>query len=138
MAKKKASIPKYKAPARKRSLEVPLLWIGAVAFIGFPLLRDATADPMSRNRYTDRASCECDYGGNHCSWDNATSRWVGPWYARRESDRQAGDPGWGACRTRGPAMAGYLGGSRYVPPQSVESGYRGGFGGTGRVRAAGS
>jgi hypothetical protein len=126
---------------RKRSFEVPLLWIGFAVFAGFPILRDATSDPMMRNRYgNDLRSCECDYGRDRC--ERQQGGWVGPWYARDSVDARADDPGGGACRSRGSRAYAYSGRSSgddtYRGPQSVESGYRGGFGGTGRVRAAGS
>jgi hypothetical protein len=127
---------------RKRSYEVPLLWLGAAAFIGFPILRDATADPMQRNRYgNDRYSCECDYGADRCSYTDRG--WVGPWYAERAADRGAEDPGTGRCWQPRPGGSYYAGTGRpvhdaYRPPSGVERGYRGGFGGTGRIRAAGS
>lgn len=127
---------------RRRSFEVPLLWLGAAAFIGFPILRDATADSMQRNRYgSDRASCECDYGVDRCTYTDGG--WVGPWYADRASDRRGDDPGTGRCwqgRTGGGYYAGGLrpADDAYRAPIGVERGYRGGFGGTGRVRAAGS
>lgn len=121
---------------------VPWLWLGVAAFVGFPMLRDATSDRMQRNRYVDEASCRCDYG-DRCDWDWSQSRaeWVGPWYASSDADRKADDPGAGVCQTR--SGGGYRGGyvyreSGYWGPASVERGYRGGFGGTGRVRAAGS
>jgi hypothetical protein len=130
-------------PGRKRSFQVPLLWIGAAALIGFPILRDATADPMQRAVYWDRESCECDYGAGRCSLQDA--RWVGPWYARKDADRKADDPGVsGQCVTSGRAghyfygSAGYTGASGYRGPRAVENGHRGGFGGTGRVRSAAS
>lgn len=131
---------------RRRSLEVPLLWLGVAAFIGYPLLRDATSDKMQRNRYgSDQFSCECDYGAGACEYQGGT--WVGPWYAVDAADRKADDPGRGTCRERGTGSSGrgyaYSGNSSvqqeaYRGPNGVESGYRGGFGGTGRVRAAGS
>lgn len=131
---------------RRRSLEVPLLWLGVAAFAGFPMLRDATSDPMQRNRYgNDLHSCECDYGQDRCSFQNGG--WVGPWYARDAKDRKPDDPGRGACRERQGGHGGshgYRGSTLvsqddgYRTPSGVERGYRGGFGGTGRVRAAGS
>jgi len=131
---------------RRRSLEVPLLWLGVAAFIGYPVLRDSTSDRMQRNRYgSDQFSCECDYGAGACRYQGGT--WVGPWYAVDAADRKAGDPGRGACRTGSGGHAGhgytYSGASSvqqqaYRGPNGVEAGYRGGFGGTGRVRAAGS
>jgi hypothetical protein len=132
---------KLDSAKRKRSYEVPLLWLGAAAFIGFPMLRDATSDPMRRNRYMDRYSCECDYDSSRCNYDGGS--WVGPWYADRASDRKPDDPGHGQCRSGGGGRYGYYGGggggnSEYRPPTGVEKGYRGGFGGTAHVRAAGS
>lgn len=130
---------------RKRSLEVPLLWLGVAAFVGYPMLRDATSDKMQRNRYgSDQWSCECDYGAGRCNFDNGN--WVGPWYASNAKDRKSDDPGRGACRERHEGGSYYHGGfagangadNAYRGPGSVEAGYRGGFGGTGRVRAAGS
>lgn len=127
---------------RKRSFEVPLLWLGAAAFVGYPMLRDATSDSMLRNRYgNDRYSCECDYGEDRCSY--TPDGWVGPWYARDGGDRRKDDPGSGACYAGRSGYGGYYAGTGRVPPDyrapsGVERGYRGGFGGTGRVRAAGS
>lgn len=130
-------IRKAEPAKRKRSYEVPLLWLGAAAFIGFPMLRDATSDPMRRNRYADRYSCECDYDSSRCEYNEGS--WTGPWYADRAGDRKSGDPGQGQCRSGGVARYGYYGGgSEYHPPIGVEKGYRGGFGGTAHVRAAGS
>lgn len=132
-------------PTRKRSWDVPWMWVGAAVLIGFPMLRDATADRMLRNRYANQYSCECDYGPQRCS--PVGGQWVGPWYARDLAKRATDDPGLGGtCPSRG-ATGGYGGTYRYgsgpapdgyEPPRSVEQGYRGGFGGTGRVRAAGS
>lgn len=131
---------------RRRSLEVPLLWLGVAAFIGYPVLRDSTSDRMQRNRYgSDQFSCECDYGAGACRYQGG--HWFGPWYAVDRADRKPDDPGRGACRTRGAGYGGHAyaysnGGSvqqdAYRGPNGVEAGYRGGFGGTGRVRAAGS
>lgn len=137
----------HEAPGgeRKRSLEVPLLWLGVAAFVGYPMLRDATSDKMQRNRYgSDQWSCECDYGAGRCNFEKGN--WVGPWYAREVTDRKSDDPGRGACRERhaggGYYHGGYAGAGAsddgYRSPRSVEAGYRGGFGGTRRVRAAGS
>jgi hypothetical protein len=127
-------------PPRRRSLVEPLMWVGAAALIGFPILRDATADTMVRNEYHDAASCECDYSGAQCAWNGNTRRFVGPWYAPIGTKPAADDPGGGQCRTR--HASGYYGSgggaADYRGPTSVEAGYRGGFGGTGRVRAAGS
>lgn len=124
---------------RKRSLTVPLLWLGAAALIGYPVVRDLTADRMLRNRYSDVYSCQCDYG-NLCVQQDG--QWYGPWYARDAKDRQPGDPGSGQCRSgtsRGGHGGGYYGRygygnalSTYRPPAAVETGYRGGFGSTGR------
>jgi hypothetical protein len=140
MARRKGRRPSYITPPRslerKRSLEVPLYLIGAAVVFGYPMLRDATADSMLRNRYgSDRQSCECDYGPR-CSYEGG--QWYGPWYARNAADRASDDPGWGQCYAArgthgtGGAYASYRG------PTGVERGYRGGFGATGRVRAAGS
>lgn len=135
-----AIISRAPQPERKRSLEVPLLWLAGAAFIGFPLLRDATADDMLRNRYGDLQSCECDYGGTRCT--SVGGAWYGPWYARDATDRRWDDPGpGGQCRTAGSGHGGghfgYRGGpyDGYLPPTGIERGYRGGFGGSGRVRA---
>ena len=127
----------HKAIERKRSFDIPWLTIGAGALIGLPLLLEATREPMLRNHYADRASCECDYQQG-CGRDSASGSWAGPWYAQDPGDRRAGDPGAGAC----PRNSGYHGGYGYVyspgryPPTSIEHGYRGGFGGTGRVHSA--
>ncbi|MFE0502431.1 hypothetical protein ACFW0P_16800 [Lysobacter soli] len=125
---------------RKRSLEIPWLTIGAVALIGLPIVYEASRDPMSRNRYYDRSSCECDYG-NRCERDYESGSWVGPWYASNAGDRKPDDPGEGACRHHYRGGGYYYGGGGsggYRPPVGVQQGYRGGFGGTGRVHAAGS
>lgn len=128
---------------RKRSLEVPLLWLGVAAFVGLPMLRDATSDNMLRNKYgSDLASCECDYSRNACSLKDG--EWVGPWYARDAEDRKPDDPGSGKCRYHGGSSGHFYRSNlartneQYRSPRAFESGYRGGFGGTGRVRAAGS
>ncbi|GAA5081957.1 hypothetical protein [Lysobacter panacisoli] len=130
----------HKAPERKRSFDIPWLTIGAVALISLPVLHEVTREPMLRNHYTDRASCECDYQQG-CGRDSASGSWAGPWYAQDPGDRRADDPGAGTCRRSG--GSGYYGGyggygygqGRY-PPTSVEQGYRGGFGSTGRVHSA--
>lgn len=132
----------------RRSLEVPLLWLGVAAFVGYPVLRDATSDPMQRNRYgSDKYSCECDYGAGRCSLQDGN--WLGPWYAVNAQDRKPDDPGSGLCREHDRGYGGHTYASTYSRnaltsqetyrgPRGIESGYRGGFGGTGRVRAAGS
>jgi hypothetical protein len=124
----------------------PNTWaVGAIlALIGLPALRDATADPMRRNRYFSEADCRCDYG-DRCTLEG--SRWTGPWYAREAANRRFDAPGAGQCRSQSHGSS-YTrrwssgGGSRlpepYHGPVAIEAGYRGGFGGTGRVRAAGS
>lgn len=134
-----AIIQRASEPTRKRSLEVPLLWLAGAAFIGFPILRDATADDMLRNRYSDSQSCECDYGAR-CTYEGG--RWYGPWYARDADDRTWDDPGpGGQCRVgsggHGGSYYAYRGGSYdgYRARTGIERGYRGGFGASGRVRA---
>lgn len=145
MARKRGQRPTYLTRAESHGsrswLREVWLPVGIVACIGFPLLRDATADPMQRNRYADERSCRCDYG-DRCRLEDG--QWTGPWYARDRGDQWGGDPGAGACRSGGGSRYGY-GGSRTTPaedayrgPASVERGYRGGFGGSGRVRAASS
>jgi hypothetical protein len=125
--------------ARKRSWEVPLFVVGVGSVLGFSILRDATADPMLRNRYGyDESSCRCDYGPE-CRTEDG--QWVGPWYAQETKDRQADDPGRGACRSGGTSSTWIRGTGQgqesYRSPGMVESGHRGGFGSTGRgVRAA--
>lgn len=143
----------YRAPAprppshgherpRKRSIEGPLWLVGAAVLIGYPFVRDFTTDRMQRNTYANAASCECAYGHGQCQF--ADGRWVGPWYAVDPEDRTAGDPGQGrSCgRSRsGTGSYGHVGSSGRDDVSSrtgVETGNRGGFGGTGRVRAAGS
>jgi hypothetical protein len=125
-------------PPRRRSLVEPLMWVGAAALIGFPFLRDATADKMVRNEYRDRASCECDYGAGRCV--GSGRHFVGPWYADAGVKPAADDPGPGMCyrRHNGLYVSGLGGNADYRPPASVEHGFRGGFGSTGRVRSAGS
>ena len=132
--------PPYKP---KRSIEGPLWVIGAAVLIGYPLLRDATADKMLRNTYSNAASCECAYSAAQCSY--AGGPWVGPWYARDAEDRRADDPGAGNDCQRGGrsgGSGGYYGGSGRSddgvgPRTGIETGHRGGFGGSGRVRAGG-
>jgi hypothetical protein len=130
-------LPPYKP---KRSIEGPLWVMGAAVLIGYPLLRDATADKMLRNTYSNLASCQCAYSVAQCSVDG--SRWLGPWYARDAEDRLADDPGAGKdCRGSGGASR-YYGGSYgsddgVRPRTGTEVGHRGGFGGSGRVRAGG-
>lgn len=147
MARKRGKRPAFiqKATQDKPSFEIPWLALGAAALIGFPLLRDATSDSMRRNHYADRGSCECDYA-DRCTRDLATGSWDGPWYADDAADRKADDPGEGACRRPGGygnSGGGYYsygraGAGGYRGPVSIEHGYRGGFGGTAHVRAAGS
>lgn len=127
-------------PRRKRSFEIPWLTIGAVALIGVPIAMEAARDPMQRNRYPERSSCQCDYG-NRCERDFESGSWVGPWYASNAEDRKADDPGEGACRRLYHGGGYYYGGSgtgagSYRGPTGIEQGYRGGFGGTGRVHSA--
>jgi hypothetical protein len=132
--------PPYKP---KRSLEGPLWVIGAAVLIGYPLVRDATADKMLRNTYANSSSCHCAYSVAQCNVDG--TRWLGPWYARDAEDRQADDPGPGKdCQRRGyhGGSSAYYGGSGRSddgigPRTGVETGHRGGFGGSGRVRAGG-
>jgi hypothetical protein len=144
--RKRSTVPlkTLSVPERKRSWDVPWMWVGAAVLIGFPMLRDATADRMLRNRYVNQYSCECDYGQQRCRREGG--QWLGPWYASDPAKRAADDPGHGGtCPSRG-STGGYVGyryvggtsPSDYEPSRSVERGYRGGFGGTGRVRAAGS
>lgn len=131
-------------PTRKRSYEAPLWALGAALVIGYPLVRDATADRMARNTYANSSSCACAYSVQQCTVSN--NRWVGPWYAVSTEDRKADDPGEGRhCATRvsgGSSGAYYYGGANdrdgVGPRTGVEKGYRGGFGATGRIRAAGS
>ncbi|RDZ26129.1 hypothetical protein [Lysobacter silvisoli] len=123
-------------PKRKRSLEVPLLWLGAAALIGYPFVRDATAEKMVRGGYADRYSCECDYR-DRCTYEDG--RWVGPWYPQNAQDPRDADSG---NRCRSSYRSTYYGGGRYysgdpeyrAPTQ--QRGYRGGFGGTGATRSA--
>jgi hypothetical protein len=124
--------------ARRRSIEIALLTIGAGVFVGYPLVRDMTSEPVQRNRYVDRRSCECDYPAG-CSYVDRA--WVGPWYTRAE-DRNRATPASGACRAN--YLAGRYASGRegagndsYRAP-TIEQGRRGGFGSTGRVRSAGS
>jgi hypothetical protein len=116
----------------------PLMWVGAIALLGIPLVRDLSADRMVRNQYRDLESCDCDYSAARCDWNSEASRYVGPWYAATGTKPDAADPGPGRCYL--PHQRGvYFGGAgSYRPPATVEHGFRGGFGGTGRVRAAGS
>lgn len=134
--------------ARKRSSSPPLWerawpwWTLGAILIGFPLIRDATSDRMNRGVYPNEASCRCAYSAQQCTrGDNG--RYLGPWYARDAADRRPDDPGEGnRCGTaRTGSGGGYYsyGGNDDVRGRTgVESGYRGGFGGSGRVRAAGS
>jgi hypothetical protein len=131
-------------PERKRSYEAPLWALGAALVIGYPILRDATADRMVRNTYANSSSCVCAYSMDQCA--RSGDRWVGPWYAASAADRDASDPGEGRrCAAGGSGSSGgayYSGGANdrdgVGPRTGVEKGYRGGFGATGRVRAAGS
>ena len=72
----------------KRSLEGPLWLIGAAVLIGFPMVRDATADKMQRNTYANASSCHCAYSASQCRRDE--DQWVGPWYASYAEDRSRG------------------------------------------------
>lgn len=142
MAKKRSSsqaTPTITRPGplkRKRSYEVPLLWLGAAALIGYPIVRDLTAEPVQRGGYADRYSCECDYS-DRCVYENG--RWYGPWYpdkAQDPRDAQAGN----RCRHhRGyyggyGTASGYRSDGEYRAP-TMERGYRGGFGSTGTARS---
>jgi hypothetical protein len=124
----------------KRSLEHPMWWLLGAALIAWPLLRDATATKMSRNRYANLESCSCAYSRQQC--EASKDDWVGPWYPKEGETQDPGNPGRGKdCSS---SSRGYYGGfastqdDRVRGPTGVEHGYRGGFGGTGRVRAAGS
>lgn len=128
--------PEFK---RKRSYTVPLLWLGAATLIGYPIVRDITAEPMQRGGYADRYSCECDYH-DRCSYENG--RWYGPWYpetAQDPRDAQANSRCrhsrvyYGSYGGYG-ATAGNRSDAEYRAP-TTERGYRGGFGLTGNTRS---
>ena len=146
MAKRKRQasrlpLPLQHMPPRKRSYEVQLWALGAAALIGFPLLRDATSDPMQRNVYANRSNCECEYATGCAITENG--RWVGPWYAINSDQRKADDPGeGGTCggqsRNGSGGYHSYRGDGQTESRVGVEKGYRGGFGGSARVRGAGS
>lgn len=147
MAKKKRGASQYTPTItrpgplkRKRSFAVPLLWLGAAGLIGYPIVRDLTAEPVQRGGYADRYSCECDYS-DRCTYENG--RWYGPWYPQKAQDprdEQAGN----RCRRHGGYHGGYYGGygnaagsrsdADYRAP-TVEQGYRGGFGRTGAAHS---
>ena len=144
--RKQGTRPNHMQQERRRSTEPPL-WTHAWPFglaavlIGFPIVRDATADKMQRKVFANQASCECAYTVVQCT-RRSDGRWVGPWYATRAEDRLADDPGEGRrCETGGRVYGsggGYYGGaynSDVRPATGLEAGHRGGFGGTGRVRA---
>ena len=136
----KPAAPKMKPYKPKRSLEGPLWVIGAAVLIGYPFVRDATADKMLRNTYSSAESCRCEYSRAQCDVDGG--RWVGPWYARDAEDRHMDDPGPGKdCRTgRSGGSGGYYGSygnSGDGQRTGIETGHRGGFGGSGNVRAGG-
>jgi hypothetical protein len=145
----------------RRSLNAPL-WAIGIALVGYPLLRDATADRMQRTTYRNLASCECAYSRDKCS-TNSSGQWVGPWFATDADDRKPDDPGSGKYCPSG-RSGGYHGGYAWGgnssgsstgsssgssagassfsggdvgPPIGAERGHRGGFGGSGRVRAGG-
>ena len=130
-------------PAPKRSMNAPL-WALGIALVGYPLLRDGTADKMQRYSYRNQASCECAYSSAQCQREG--NEWLGPWFARDAADREPGDPGAGTyCGRLGGGYHGtyFVGGgadpgNEVTPATGVRSGYRGGFGATGGVRAAGS
>lgn len=122
--------------SQRRSLEVPLLILGAAVFIGYPLLRDVGSEPMLRKRYTDPRSCQCDYPRG-CTYENGA--WAGPWYARWARDRRPDDPGAGVCHRReARGRIGAAGSADDYRQPTIETGHRGGFGGTGAVRSSGS
>ena len=155
-AKRPDYIRKTEDRKTRRSLNAPL-WAIGIALVGYPLLRDATADRMQRNTYRNIASCECAYSRAQCS-TNSSGQWVGPWYAADPAERKPDDPGEGKwCNSGGRGFHGSYGGygsnssnsgntssgsniaSQDTTPMSgIERGYRGGFGSSGRVRAAGS
>ncbi|RNF81891.1 hypothetical protein [Montanilutibacter psychrotolerans] len=127
---------------RKRSISAPLVIAGLAAVVAFPIFRDATGEEMKRDRYgADQYSCQCDYG-SRC--EHADGGWVGPWYPADTGNGLSGTREWGECSqdTRGTnyRSGGYYGAGRsmldYHSPVSRESGYRGGFGGSARIRSA--
>jgi hypothetical protein len=154
-SKKNRGSPITRAPGRRSSS--PPLWDRAWPWyslvgvlVAFPLIRDMTADPMQRAVFRNEASCRCAYPQATCTRDDR-GNWVGPWYARDAKDRRPDDPGRGQyCYHGGGYHGGYFSGGAsggastastnpdVSPAARVESGYRGGFGGSGRVRAAGS
>jgi hypothetical protein len=146
MASPRRPVRKPESRETRRSLTAPL-WAIGIALVGYPLVRDATADRMVRNTYRNAESCACAYSPAQCS-TNEEGKWVGPWYASNTDDRKPDDPGSGKYCGSGSSsgyhggysgLSSYGSGSRDTSPASgVEHGYRGGFGGSGRVRAAGS
>jgi hypothetical protein len=134
--------PSTRSNPKKRDFPVEgALWVVGGLLVGWPLLRDATSDEMRRNTYSNQASCECAYSSTQCKREGGS--WVGPWYAVDEDDREAGDPGEGRrCGSSGgsghASAFASRGGDDVRGRTGVQQGHRGGFGGTGRVRAGGS
>ena len=129
---------------RKRSLTGPLVIAGMAAVVAFPMIRDATGEKMTRERYgADHYSCQCDYG-SQCQ--HVDDNWVGPWRPADQSSGLSLKREWGECSQDSDddhyRHGGYYGAGRPVSayrfPPSREIGYRGGFGGTAWVRSAGS
>ena len=88
-------------PPRRRSLVEPLMWVGAVALIGFPFLRDATADKMVRNELPRPPRVASATTAAPVRLDGSRRRFVGA--VVRGSDVQATRPtirAMGSCRTR--------------------------------------
>ena len=125
---------------RKRSWQAPM-WAIGIALVGYPLLRDLTADSMQRYTYRNAQSCACAYSTAQCSFEGG--EWVGPWFATRASDRKYDDPGQGKdCSTARSSSfhGGYASGGpqdEITANKGSQFGRRGGFGGSGRVRGAG-
>lgn len=126
---------------QKRSLTVPLYFLGGAAFIGVSMLSSGT--DVQRNRYDTLEDCVHDYSTGQCQQEATHgpsgsgyyggSRYYGPWY--REGTRDASDPGPG--RTLG-GQRSFAAGEHYGGPRGTELGTRGGFGSSGRVSARGS
>lgn len=134
---------------RKRSNVVRLALLGVVAGgVGLTALSSGT--PVQRNRYASLEECKADYTEAQCNSDTpvdssrsgvVTRSYYGPWYRSDYATRSdPSDPGPGRRYTSGgigATASGFAGGGS-SGPSNVEHGSRGGFGHSGRVRAASS
>jgi hypothetical protein len=123
---------------QKRSLAVPLVALGGVAFVGLSVF--GRGQDVQRNRYDSFESCVHDYSTGQCEEDTPVGspggglHYYGPWY---RSGGSGGDTDPGPGRSLGTSGRGFIAGGLAEGPRSVELGTRGGFGSSGRISARG-